>query len=207
MMKTITLFIILISFLSCQTPRESSPDYLRIDTSYPEQTDKDNPETIIIERDGSTFILTTRAAYRVGAVVGRKKRYRRDVMAAIAPYDLALFWGILAYPENLRQITVRQNKRRYYFFLKRNAKLSVEWVYLNSANNHIIPANDNIRRAIGRIRKNETIEIEGYLVDVRAISNSRMSNWRTSMTRDDTGDGSCEIVYVTRLRRGHRVYE
>ncbi len=198
---------VLALLISCGIPRESSRDYLKIDTTYPEQTNKKNLETIIVERAKNTYIISPRAEYKVGAVVGRKKRYRRDAMAPVAPYDLALFWGILAYPENLRQITVRQNRRRYYFFLKRDAKLSTDWVYLNSSNNHIIPANDNIRRALSLVRKNETIEIEGYLVDVRAIIDGRSSNWKTSMVRDDTGDGACEIIYVTKLRREFRVYE
>ena len=49
------------------------------------------------------------------------------------------------------------------------------------------------RRDLDRVRTGELIHLEGFLVDA-----SRPDGWRwhTSMTRDDTGNGACELVYV-----------
>jgi len=37
------------------------------------------------------------------------------------------------------------------------------------------------------------IHLQGFLVDASRGDGWR---WRTSMSRDDTGDGACELVYV-----------
>jgi hypothetical protein len=40
------------------------------------------------------------------------------------------------------------------------------------------------------------VTVSGYLVDVRGANGF---TWKTSLSRSDTGDGSCEIVWVERL--------
>ena len=43
------------------------------------------------------------------------------------------------------------------------------------------------------------IELKGFLVDVDFKNSNNQALWSTSMTRDDTGDGSCEILYVEEI--------
>jgi hypothetical protein len=43
------------------------------------------------------------------------------------------------------------------------------------------------------VRAGEVIHLQGFLVDASRANGWR---WRTSMSRDDTGDGACELVYV-----------
>ena len=31
--------------------------------------------------------------------------------------------------------------------------------------------------------------------------------WNTSLSRTDSGDGSCELIYLTKARIGNRIYE
>jgi len=38
------------------------------------------------------------------------------------------------------------------------------------------------------------VALDGYLVDANRADGW---HWRTSLTRDDTGDGACELFYVT----------
>ncbi len=85
--------------------------------------------------------------------------------------------------------------------------MSIDWIFLNSANHHIVPANDNIRQGVASIRTNDRIEMEGYLVDVYANVKGNTYNWNTSLSRDDRGDGSCEILYLKKLKVNYRVYE
>ena len=40
------------------------------------------------------------------------------------------------------------------------------------------------------------IHVNGWLVDIRGPHGFA---WNTSLRRDDTGDGACEIVYVEAL--------
>ena len=51
-----------------------------------------------------------------------------------------------------------------------------------------------------RIMPGDHIKIKGYLVNVTA-SNSKNDViwWNSSTIRSDTGDGACELIYVTDL--------
>lgn len=61
------------------------------------------------------------------------------------------------------------------------------------ANMHLIPANGSVRDAILRARVGHVVSSSGLLVDVRAPSGWSIN---TSLSRDDTGAGACEVVYV-----------
>jgi hypothetical protein len=61
---------------------------------------------------------------------------------------------------------------------------------------HFIPADDRIRDKLDDIRVGDVIEAHGYLVDVDRDDGFR---WRTSLTRQDTGGGSCELFYAEQL--------
>jgi hypothetical protein len=63
---------------------------------------------------------------------------------------------------------------------------------------HMIPANSEVERELKRLRRGDVIRIQGHLVDVDHDSGWR---WRTSMTRADTGQGACEIIYVEDVHR------
>lgn len=205
LLSSLTAAILL--FAACSGPKASFTDYTVIDTTYPVQEKISNPEAIIITKGKDTFTIHPQARYRVGAVVRSKRRYRTDAVAKISPYDFALVWGFLADEFFYRQVRISQGGRRYFFRPKRDSNISIDWIYLNSSNNHLIPANDNIRRALRRVRRNDTIEIEGYLVFVHANAKGRTFSWNSSLTREDKGDGSCEIIYVKRIKINYRVYE
>lgn len=60
----------------------------------------------------------------------------------------------------------------------------------------MIPADAAVRAAMERVRVGELVHLEGFLVDA---SRADGWQWHTSMTRDDTGNGACELVYVESL--------
>jgi hypothetical protein len=62
---------------------------------------------------------------------------------------------------------------------------------------HLIPANDSIKSDIERVQQGEIIEISGSLVKVTATDGWR---WISSQTRNDTGNGACELIWVESLR-------
>jgi hypothetical protein len=203
------LLALLLLFLlnACSGPQVSYNEYTEIDVTYPEQYQLEDSLLINMTVGKTNFAIHPQAGYRVGAIVRGKKRYRRDLTSPISPYDLILTWGVMAEESFNRQVSYSQGGRRFFFRPKRDASVTIDWIYLNSSNNHIIPANDNIRKALSRIRKNERVLLEGYLVNVYANKKGRTISWRTSTTREDKGDGSCEIIYVKRLKNGYSVYE
>ncbi len=64
---------------------------------------------------------------------------------------------------------------------------------------HMIPADADVKRQLEQVRQGQVVHIEGFLVDA---SRADGWHWKTSMTRDDTGAGACELIYVERGERG-----
>ncbi len=63
---------------------------------------------------------------------------------------------------------------------------------------HLIPANESVKSTIKKIRQGDLVEISGSLVNV--ISNNGDWRWSSSLTRNDTGNGACELIWVKSLR-------
>jgi hypothetical protein len=61
---------------------------------------------------------------------------------------------------------------------------------------HIVPANEAVEEALGSIRRGQIIGLTGYLIAVRSDDGW---HWRSSLSRTDSGDGACEVVWVERL--------
>jgi len=61
---------------------------------------------------------------------------------------------------------------------------------------HMIPADDRIEKMLKSVRPGEVVKLSGYLVQVNA---SDGWHWKSSLTREDTGNGACEVVYVKEL--------
>jgi hypothetical protein len=57
----------------------------------------------------------------------------------------------------------------------------------------MIPATPAIANALEDIEQGDHIRIDGWLVQVQADDGWR---WRSSLTREDSGAGGCELVYV-----------
>ena len=58
---------------------------------------------------------------------------------------------------------------------------------------HMIPGNEQIARALLAIQPDQHIRLQGWLVQVEGANGWR---WRSSLRRDDSGAGACELVYV-----------
>jgi len=58
-----------------------------------------------------------------------------------------------------------------------------------------------------RLKKGDKVYLEGYLVFIKGTVNGRNSWWNSSLTRNDTGNGACEILYLTRAVIGDIIYE
>lgn len=58
---------------------------------------------------------------------------------------------------------------------------------------HMIPANDEIKSRLKKVRVGQVVALSGYLVRVQGADGW---HWNSSMTRRDSGDGACEVVWV-----------
>ena len=142
------------------------------------------------------FVLNRRADFEIRARVLSRETYRWGESAELSPIDLALGWGVMSDQAVLDRIRISQGSRWYFTRYELPAPIPDQEIIRNSSNMHIIPANDLVRKSLKRVRAGQVINARGFLVDVDGDSGFR---WRTSMRRDDTGNGSCEIFYVERL--------
>lgn len=156
----------------------------------PQQVDIGHGDNIQMGR----WTLTVRASYRLTARVLGRERYRFDSMADLAPEDLALGWGPMSDNRVLRTIEISQSNRFYYWRARPSAAIARQAIITHSANTHVIPQNSAVAAALKRLRPGEVVSLRGELVDA-VRSDGR---WvKTSLTRDDTGAGACEVMLVT----------
>lgn len=141
------------------------------------------------------------ARYDMAVRVLSRHRYTRDASSEVSPVDLAVAWGVKADPAVTEALRVRQWSRFYRWEMDYDdldaLGMSPRELGDLSANVHMIPATDDIRRQLHRIRRGDTVKLGGYLVNVD-FGNGW---WRTSLTRTDRGPGACEILLVTRLKK------
>jgi hypothetical protein len=179
-----------------------------IDTSQdPIQTAYKADEPITREVKNGHFTLTPVAEYKISGVVVSKETYSSDWDGKISPVDLAIVWGKLAEPEYDRYITYSQRNRWYFYQYKAGCPFDNSFVISHSANNHIIPANENINEAVKTIGKKDMVVLEGFLVNIKGTYKGQPVIWNTSLSRKDTGNGSCELFYVSKIRIDTKIYE
>ena len=136
--------------------------------------------------------LVTRAYFELTARVLSRADYHFDPGASLAPEDLAMGWGRMSDSAVLAKVDISQMNRFYYWHVDQ-FPIPQRELETSSANMHMIPADAAVRRALKRVRVGQVLHLKGFLVDA---SRPNGWYWHTSMTRDDTGDGACELVYV-----------
>lgn len=142
------------------------------------------------------FTMSPLAGFSIEARVLGREDYRFDAGASLSPTDLALGWNAMAQPDNYRRLAISQSGRWYmYRWGAEGPPLPLDEIIRSSANMHLIPADANVARALSQVRPDQTVRLQGWLVEARREN----FVWRSSMTRDDSGDGACELVYVCAL--------
>ena len=123
------------------------------------------------------------------------EHYRLGREAELSPVDLALGWGPMADDAVLDRIDIRQSGRFFYWRTER-FPIPRRDIETHSANMHMIPANAEIDRQLRAVRTGDIVRFRGYLVRIEAADGWQ---WRSSLTRDDTGNGACELVLLESL--------
>jgi hypothetical protein len=133
------------------------------------------------------------AQFEVHARVLSAEHYWFDREAALAPVDLALGWGRMSDTHFIEQLAISQSFRFYRYMWTGQAPLPASEIVSSSANMHMIPADDEVERALKRVRTGHIVDVKGYLVRVEAPDGWR---WVSSLSRTDSGPGACEVVWA-----------
>jgi len=128
-----------------------------------------------------------------GRVLG-VKGYSDDFPAEICPYDVALGWGPMSDTALLEKLDISQSSRFYRWQYWGELPVKEREVINHSANMHLIPSDDGIKKQIARLREGSLVRIIGQLVEVTNPKST--TAWKSSLRRDDSGAGACEIIYV-----------
>jgi hypothetical protein len=185
------LLLVLLGVLTHRQHRSVLPEPGVLAAEPPAQVDLDHGAQL--QRGDVT--LTTRAHFDITARVLSRKDYSGGADARLIPTDLALGWGRMSDSDVLAKIDISQSGRFYYWHVK-EFPIPRREIETSSANMHMIPANEDVKRQLEQVRQGELVRITGFLVDASRADGWR---WKTSLTRDDTGAGACELIYVERV--------
>ena len=157
----------------------------------PRQSDVDN-RIGVLQLGESTIIPL--AGFSLQARVLSRENYRFDAGAEFSPLDLALGWGPMAEPGMAEKLNVSQSTRWYrYSWSGDGPPIPLNEIISHSANMHMVPATNAVADALKQVSANDVVELNGWLIRIEKNDGWR---WQSSLSRDDSGDGGCELVYV-----------
>ncbi len=142
------------------------------------------------------YSVTALASYQMNARILGKKSYQHSETGDIAPIDLALGWAQMSDSGVLEKLKITQSNRWFYVYW-RDPPISPDEIMQSSANTHILPANERVAQKLKSLEKDQIVSLKGYLVEV---SKADGFIWRSSLTRNDTGNGSCEIFWIEEIQ-------
>ena len=145
------------------------------------------------QKDGYT--IKALAEYKIKAWVLSRNNFSIGRESDLSPLDLALGWGPMSDQSVIDKIKITQSNRWYHWETD-SSPIPLNQVSLNSANVHIIPNNEDVENKLENVYKGSLIEMKGYLVSINAKDGW---HWQSSLKRDDTGGGSCELFLVDTL--------
>jgi hypothetical protein len=155
---------------------------------------EDNSSAPEFEMNG--YDITPLKTFQIKARVLGRENYSSGRESDLSPVDLALGWGRMSDESVVSKISISQSGRFYRWHVD-EFPIPRREIETHSANMHLIPRDEVVRDSIEQIKTGDVIELSGYLVNVKADDGWQ---WNSSLTRNDTGDGACELIWVTGFR-------
>jgi hypothetical protein len=162
----------------------------------PAQTPTDE-RPFAIDYAGVTYGVEPQFAYELhGLVVSYRlhdgdSRMHRLANDHLNVADLCVVWSDTAFSPTLRNIDF-WNGIFTCNFRTRDADAWARFKANQISNNHLLSAEPAIRERIGNVRIGDQVRVRGWLGSYGSGANRR----GTSTTREDTGDGACETIFV-----------
>lgn len=138
------------------------------------------------------------AGFSLQARVLSREDYAFGRESDLSPTDLALGWGRMREDAVLGQLDISQSNRWYHYRWQGAPPIPVKEIVRSSANMHMIPSDATVAKELARVRAGDQVRIDGWLVEAGAPDGWR---WRSSLSREDSGQGACEVVYVCSIAR------
>lgn len=160
----------------------------------PTQTELEEPAS---PWEHGGYRITPLARFRLTARLLGTERYRFDGGADLSPVDFALGWGRMSDTAVIDALNISQGGRFYRYQWMGSPPIPSGEIVRSSANMHLIPATPEIRKVLLSARTGQVVTLAGKLVKAEGENGWR---WSSSLTRDDSGGGACELVWVEGVR-------
>ena len=138
------------------------------------------------------YRFTPLAAYEITARVLGKEAYHFGRESELSPFDFALGWGPMSDQAVIERLEISQSGR-WYYWQAQTLPVPKKTLITSSANTHLVPATQEIEQLLEVVREGEVVTLRGKLV---AIAGHDGWQWRSSLSRSDTGQGACEVFWV-----------
>jgi hypothetical protein len=133
------------------------------------------------------------ADYQISGRVLGTKRYYSGFGSDIVPLDVAIGWGRMSDQAVLDQFELSMSNRFFFYKWQNTPPIPEDEIMRSASNNHIIAANSKVRKTINSLIPGHIVTLGGYLVNATGPNGT---SWNTSVRRNDTGNGACEVFYV-----------
>jgi hypothetical protein len=143
------------------------------------------------------WAVTAVAEYQLRGRVLGTKRYHSGPQAGLVPVDVAIGWQRMSDEAMFGRLEISMTNRFFFYEWQNEPPIPPDEIKVSAANNHVIAANDKVRKVIGSLRVGQILTMNGYLVNATGPE-GRI--WNFSLTRQDTGNGACELFYVESAR-------
>ena len=138
------------------------------------------------------------AGFSVDARVLAREDYSLGREAEYSPTDLALGWGRMGDEAVLDRLDISQSSRWYHYRWRGDPPIPPQEIIQSSANMHMIPSDRTVASFLHEVKPGQRVRIDGWLLQIEG----KDWRWRSSLTREDSGGGACEVVYVCAISPG-----
>lgn len=145
------------------------------------------------------YQITPLAEFQLTGKILSREDYSLGRESDLSSIDLALGWGQMSDEAVLDKIDISQSGRWYRWRVD-EFPIPRKDIETQSANMHMIPANDQVEDMLEMTKQGQIVELSGYLI--RADADDGW-HWQSSLTRNDIGAHACEVVYVKSVQVIH----
>lgn len=200
----IIVLVKIVSFISF--PRANSVITTSLDV-YSEPIQKDSIfSSFDLNIASYNLTITPKATLDISGLVVSTKKYHKGIDAKVVPIDIGLCWGEVAKPENYQKIKFEQYLRWLRYQIKEPLPFDMNYLNQHAGNIHIVPANKRLKKVLLSIRKGQKINLYGYLVEIKSKDPNRAYSRMSSLSRNDTGNGACEVLWVKQVITKNKLY-
>lgn len=159
--------------------------------SVPEQSNyRKDPAEIRMDK----WQIQPVAEYRVDARVLEIQDYDEYDIDELVPLDFLLGWGPMSDSAVIQKLDLGISNRYATWRWWGSAPLPKDVISEHASNHHLLPATPAIRQQLQSVRVGDIITLRGELVNIR--SSTGREQFRSSLTRKDSGPGACEVMLV-----------